>query len=101
MIDTRHFELNVLYEKTPLSEDVGVKIESMTYTDSAADNSDSLEITIDATESKWADDWMPTKGATLYAAVQGYNWEYEGDHRGLECGLFVWTRSLMRTLPQP
>lgn len=88
MIDTRHFELNVLYEKTPLSEDVGVKIESMTYTDSAADNSDSLEITIDATESKWADDWMPTKGATLYAAVQGYNWEYEGDHRGLECGLF-------------
>ena len=90
MIDTRYFELNVLYEKTPLVDEVGAEIESMSYTDSAADNSDSLEITINAQDSKWASDtWMPYKGASLYAAVTGYHWEGKKDNKGLECGLFV------------
>lgn len=90
MINTRYFELNVLYEKTPLVDEVGAEIESMSYTDSAADNSDSLEITINAQDSKWASDkWMPYKGASLYAAVTGYHWEGKKDNKGLECGLFV------------
>ncbi len=48
--------------------DIGLSIEILTYVDNAADDSDSIDLTLDAQDSKWLWGWMPQKGATLYPA---------------------------------
>ena len=89
MIETRRLALDVRYNSYPFAGQVGGDIESLTYTDSAADNSDSIDITINAQDRKWLLGWMPEKGATLRARVLGYNWERQGQRSIMECGLFV------------
>jgi len=89
MIKTRSVALDVLYNNAPFAGQVGAEIESLTYTDNAADNSDSIDIILNAQDSKWLYGWMPEKGATLRPIIRGMNWEREGDRRTIECGLFV------------
>ena len=89
MIKTRRLALDVRYNSYPFAGQVGGDIESLTYTDSAADNSDSIDITINAQDKKWLLGWMPEKGATLRARILGYNWERQGQRSIMECGLFV------------
>ena len=89
MIKTRRLALDVRYNSYPFAGQVGGDIESLTYTDSAADNSDSINITINAQDRKWLLGWMPEKGATLRARILGYNWERQGQRSIMECGLFV------------
>lgn len=69
--------------------DIGLSIESLTYVDNAADDSDSIDLTLDAQDSKWLWGWMPQKGATLYPRLLGHDWERSGDERAMDCGLFV------------
>lgn len=69
--------------------DIGLSIESLTYVDNAADDSDSIDLTLDAQDSKWLWGWMPQKGATLYPRLLGHDWERPGDERAIDCGLFV------------
>lgn len=88
-MNTRRTWLDVLYNAAPFAGQVGGEIESLTYTDSAADESDSIDVAIDASEEKWINAWMPEKGATLRARIVGEHWEREGDTRKMECGLFV------------
>ena len=85
----RRVSLDVLYNAVPFAGQVGGEIESMTYTDSAADNSDEISVTINARDEKWLAGWLPEKGATLRGRVYGLDWENEGDRRTMECGLFT------------
>lgn len=89
MNNARRYEFDVKYNNVSLSEDIGANIESMTYIDSSADSSDSIEITLNATEKKWIKDWMPETGATISAMANGSDWENPGDQKILSCGLFV------------
>ena len=52
MIRARSLELDVRYNNAPFAGQVGGEIESLTYIDSAADNSDSIDITLDAQDGK-------------------------------------------------
>lgn len=70
-------------------EEIAGLVESLTYVDNAADNSDSIDITLDAQDSGWLNGWLPDKGATLRPKILGFDWERPGDHRRIECGLFV------------
>ena len=81
MIETRRIALDVRYNNVEFAGQVGAAIESMTYVDSAADNSDSIDITLNAQERKWAGAWMPDKGATLRPRIIGRSWERTGDTR--------------------
>lgn len=69
--------------------EIGPYIESLTYTDNASNDSDTIDITLDAQDSKWLWEWMPQKGATLYPRLLGHDWERPGDERRMDCGLFV------------
>lgn len=88
MVKTRRVALELMYNNVSLKEQVP-DIESLTYTDVAADNSDSLDITIDATEDKWLHDWFPEKWARIVTEIRGENWEKEGDSKRIPCGSFV------------
>ena len=52
MIRARSLALDVRYNNAPFAGQVGGEIESLTYIDSAADNSDSIDITLDAQDGK-------------------------------------------------
>lgn len=88
MVKTRSVALELMYNNVSLKEQVP-DIESLTYTDVAADNSDSLDIDIDATEDKWLHHWFPEKGARIVTEIRGENWEKEGDSKRIPCGSFV------------
>ena len=89
MNNARSLKMDVSYNQVSFSEKVGADIESMTYTDVAADNSDSIDITINAQDSKWINAWMPEKGASLIPDILGKDWEKDGDSRKIRCGSFV------------
>ena len=74
---------------TSPGEEIAPLVESLTYIDNAADNSDSIDITLNAQDGEWLQGKLPEKGATLRARIRGFNWERPGDSRCVECGLFV------------
>lgn len=90
MIDTRRVKITAKYNQGDFTEQTGTDIESLTYTDSAADNSDSIDITINAQDSKWLKGWLPEKGATIKPNIVGQFWNAQGKgtHK-IKCGLFV------------
>ena len=75
MENARRIELDVTYNNAPFPGKVDKDIKSISYVDNAANNSDSLDITINAMDEKWLNAWMPEKGATLKPAVTGTDWE--------------------------
>lgn len=89
MIKTRSLALDVQYNNSPFAGQVGMEIESLTYTDNAAENSDSIDITLDAQDDKWMNGWMPEKGATMRASIRGFDWERQGQNCLIECGIFT------------
>lgn len=96
MNNGRRVELQVTYDNSPFGGAVGADIESLTYVDNAADNSDSIDITLDAHDEKWLNGWMPEKGATLRPRIIGHDWNGPGDSHVMECGLFVVDVRLVR-----
>ena len=89
MNNGRRVELDVTYNNAPFAGQVGAEIESLTYVDNAADDSDSIDITLDAQDSKWLHGWLPQEGATLRPRIIGRDWNGPGDTHVMECGLFI------------
>lgn len=82
------------YEKTDISSQIAPDIESFSYSDAAASQSDSVDITINAQSSVWKNEWMPEKGVRLYPTIVVKNWDIGGISNGYrdyssECGAFV------------
>ena len=59
MIRARSLALDVRYNNATFAGQVGGEIECLTYIDSAADNSDSIDITLDAQDGKCLLGWLP------------------------------------------
>lgn len=89
IIPARSVALSVRYNNQPFAGEIGEDVESLTYVDSAADNSDSIDITVNAQDAKWLNGWMPSKGASLAPRITGRDWEAPGDARAISCGSFV------------
>lgn len=92
MNNGRRVELDVTYNNAPFAGQVGAEIESLTYVDNAADDSDSIDITLDAQDSKWLHGWLPEEGATLRPRIIGRDWNGPGDTHVMECGLFKYKK---------
>lgn len=92
MFNARRVNISVLYNNIQIagaSGSIDTDIEKLAYVDSAADNSDSIDITIDVQDDKWINNWMPEKGATLSAVVNGLHWNRGNGMKVLRCGLFT------------
>lgn len=88
-VKARRTEISLWYNSTPISEEVGPDVESITYTDCASDTCDSVDIQINARDGKWLNSWFPQKGATLHPKVNGLDWNVQNDRFTMDCGLFV------------
>ena len=85
----RFMGLRLLYNKTDITADIADLIESVSYTDCASSDSDSISVTFDAQDTKWMQDWMPTTGSTLALTMASENWDEEGHHLQLDCGTMI------------
>lgn len=90
----RRAGVRLIYGNTDITEDISDILESFSYKDCAEGESDSVSITIDATEEKWKNDWMPEKGAKLYPIIEVWDWAFGGVKNGFrdlsaECGAFT------------
>ncbi len=89
MINARRAEVKVTYDNVDFVTTAGADAESISYIDSASDNSDSIELTINATKSKWINSFMPEKGAKLIAKIVGRYWTNGKGTKTLSCGSFT------------
>ena len=86
---TRRAETDLTWNGAAVtSKMVGYKA-TVTYTDAASGEADSLEISMNDRDRQWTTAWMPKTGDTLTAAIKVYDWEREGDNRTLDCGFFI------------
>ncbi len=62
---------------------------SVSYTDPAEGEADSIDIELNDRDARWAGDWLPRPGDRLTAQIQVFDWDAEGDDRSFDCGSFV------------
>lgn len=89
LIRPRTADFSLTYNDKDISDDIRRDILSLTYTDSASDASDSLQISVSARSSKWLNGWMPDKDAKLHPSITTRDWRGPGDDLTLNCGILV------------
>ena len=77
-MEPRSASVKLIYNEQDITEDISADIESISYEGNAADNSNSVSVTINAMEDKWLNKRMPTKGSTLDVTFFTHNWPDEG-----------------------
>lgn len=86
---TRSAQVDLTYNGTNVTTKMGDYQISVTYTDPASGEADSLDIEIHDRSGKWTTAWLPIAGDTLTASIRVMNWERAGDSRSLPCGFFI------------
>ena len=64
-------------------------LKTLTYTDVAGGESDSISISLQNIDAKWLNEWYPSKGDEISAGISFKNWEKENQDLYLECGDFI------------
>ena len=85
----RRVEAALIWNGAAVTTDMIGSKGSVTYTDPAAGESDSIDIEINDRDAQWAGDWLPQKGDSLTAEIRVFDWDAEGDDRSFDCGEFV------------
>lgn len=86
---TRTATVELVWNGTAVTAKMTGSTTSITYTDPASGEADSIDIAIQGRDRKWITAWLPSAGDTLTAKIKLQNWEREGNTRSLFCGFFV------------
>lgn len=84
----RHAELNIVYNKYNISNDLKPHIIDFSYVDDV-DAVANISLTLEDREKMFVDGWFPEDGDTVYVEILAYDWEYEGQELKLVCGTFT------------
>lgn len=88
-MNTRRAWVEITWNGTPVSTQISGDVTSITYTDPASGEADSLDLSIQDRSGKWTGPWLPVKGDTLTAVIRAADWTAPGDHRRFYCGFFI------------
>lgn len=88
-MNTRRASVDLIYNGTAATVAMTPYITSITYTDPASEEADSLDIAISDRDGRWIGDWMPIAGDTMTASICLAHWDFEGDTRNFDCGYFL------------
>ena len=86
---TRKAKAELTWNGAAITTDMEGYKGTVTYTDPAEGESDSIDVEINDRDGHWADDWLPQPGDTMTAKIKVQDWDGEGDDRELDCGAFV------------
>ncbi|MGN0163662.1 MAG: phage late control D family protein [Candidatus Ornithomonoglobus sp.] len=62
---------------------------SLAYVDVASGATDSFDITMYDTDEHFINDWLIDKGTELNSKIKFCNWDFEGDTKYIDCGIFL------------
>lgn len=62
--------------------------EGFTYTDAATGESDTMSLTLDNRDLRWANKWLPKKGDKIKAVIKVKSWNGLGEDQTFTCGKF-------------
>lgn len=88
-MDPRKATASVSYNGKNIDTKLAEYLQSFSYTDVAAGESDSVSLVINDRNRKWIKAWFPSKGDSISASVKMKNWSKENDDRTLKCGSFI------------
>lgn len=86
---TRTAQAEILYNGKAIATSLERHFTSLTYTDPATGEGDTLSITLADPDAVWSNAWLPRKGDQLQAVIAVRDWLREGDGRQLDCGTFT------------
>ena len=86
---TRRAEAELTWNGTAITTDMEGYKGTVTYTDPASGEADSIDVEINDRDGLWSGDWLPQPGDTLTARIKVHDWDREGDDRELDCGVFT------------
>lgn len=89
MSRARHAAALVDYNGRAVKTEFGDDVSSLTYTDPASGESDSLSLTLCDPDRRWTAAWFPVKGDAISAQIALSDWLAAGDDRVIDCGAFV------------
>lgn len=64
-------------------------LQSVSCEDVASGSSDAITITLQNIDTKWMNQWYPSKGDKIAGSIAFKNWEKDGDNRKVNCGTFI------------
>lgn len=88
MSRVRRASVSVNYEHVNITNEIAGSVTTLTYTDVASGESDTLSLSLQDRERKWMGSWAPKKGDHISASVSFQDWDREGDNWGIYCGSF-------------
>lgn len=86
---TRRAWADLIWNGAQVTADLKGQVTAVTYTDPAAGEADSLDISIQDRDGLWTGPWLPAEGDALEASIHVTDWDREGDSRFLPCGSFI------------
>lgn len=88
MSRARRASISVTYEHVNITDEIAGSVKTLTYTDVASGESDSLSLSLQDRERRWMGSWAPKKGDHISASASFQDWDGEGDSWGIFCGSF-------------
>lgn len=85
----REANYQISYNGKNVSDKITKYIESLTYTDVASGETDTISITLAEDTHKWINGWFPVEGDYISVTLAQNNWSKEKDNKKLSCGKFL------------
>lgn len=70
----RRTELNVIYNRASLTNELGGDLIGWTYTDNLSGEIDDLQLVLQDADVHWLNDWFPAKGSLIEAEIVRKHW---------------------------
>lgn len=89
-MSARTATVNIFVDGKAMDKEQRSTVTSVTYTDPASGQADSLDIAVSGGGNKWITDWYPGEGKVVSATIVLSDWEQEGAQDiTLDCGKFI------------
>lgn len=80
--------LIMTYNGKDISADISDSLISASWNDKTGKEADEITVELEDTKGQWSGAWLPSKGATITAAMRFINWDWDGQNTVIPWGTF-------------
>ncbi len=88
MSRARRAFIDVDYEHVNITNNIEGSVKTLSYTDVASGESDSISLSLQDRERNWMNSWVPQKGDHISVNLMFHDWDVENDSWSIYCGSF-------------